>query len=253
MPKQAEEEEEEKKGQEVDVEEPGEAPSEAQLEEQKQERDPDEAVIADQAIHSYVGQVLDQVRPMMEDATDTFANYLLSQNESKMFDNGAFIDQAGQTFIQQMTAVFGGGGNPIIESIMPYFTGAIDSAMQSNDSADRFANHLGTACRDASWFLRDNIESVLANQWDEIRDLAFEGSTEFIPLLHQFGLPMTSFSAADISNPLTATAESYAQTIPQEKEEAAAKEGAVDEEKKELAEEEQEQVLESEEDKKLAG
>jgi len=251
MPKQAEEEEE-KKTQEADVDEPGDAPSEAQLEEQQKERDPDEAVIADQAIHAYVSQVLDQVRPLMEDATDSFANYLQSANDNKVFDNGAFIDQAGQTFTQQMTAVFGGGGNPIIESIMPYFTGAIDSAMQSGDSADRFATHLGTACRDASWFLRDNIESVLANQWDQLRDLAYEGSTEFIPLLHQFGLPTTSFNAADISNPLIATADSYQQTIPQEKEEAAAKEGAVDEEKKELAEEEKDQVLESEEDKKLA-
>ena len=38
--------------------------------------------------------------------------------------------------------------------------------------------------RDCSWYLRDNLESVLSNQWDELRDLAYEGSTDFIPALH---------------------------------------------------------------------
>jgi hypothetical protein len=92
---------------------------------------------------------------------------------------------------------------------------------------------------------------VLAGQWDQLRDLAYEGSTEFIPVIHHFGLPTADFKPAEMSSQLTSVAQAYAAAVPkkQEKaeEEAPKDETAEAEEKEQEAESAQEEFQQEKE------
>jgi hypothetical protein len=88
-----------------------------------------------------------------------------------------------------------------------------------------FFNELAYAARDACWYVRDNLQSMLANEWDSLRDLAYEGSREFVPLLHQLGLPAIDAETQALTQALIAEGERYRLSIPQKTEEATQKAG----------------------------
>ena len=113
---------------------------------------------------------------------------------------------------------FGGASSPLGQALLPILSGPVDAAERQEKQASYFVNEMQRAMRDATWYLRDNLQSILANSWDQLRDLAYEGSTEFIPVLHQLGLPALNFDAAGFTHKLTATADAYRQTVPQQKE-----------------------------------
>lgn len=243
MPNEREEDEEQKPLQQ-DVEE-GE-PSEPVAEE-KQERDPDEAVFAEQAIHSYAEEVLSSVEPVLEGALTSFSSWVLSQPNTDLFRDPAFLDAATSTFLDQVSLVFGSRETPIGSHLMGFIASSAAQSQASATSADELASMLGTSCRDACWYLRDNLQGVLSNQWDQLRDLAYEGSTDFIPVLHELGLPMIDADPNAITSPMVAVAEEYRATIPEKQEEVAEAEGqSVDEELKAEAEEQKEAALEEE-------
>jgi hypothetical protein len=212
----------EKKEQQQEIaeeeEEKPEAPPEAILE-QQQQRDPDEMVFAEQAIHSYATQVLAQFRETMEGGLATFEAWMLSQNAGKDFNDRAFMEDIGQVYLDMMMGMMGGKDSPIAQSFYAECENQVDVAARQQVDASLFVNDLSRATRDFTWYLRDNLQTVLSNQWDEIRDLAYEGSTDFIPLLHAYGMPQGTLSPSEINGPLLEEGARWQEAIPKQKEE----------------------------------
>jgi hypothetical protein len=218
-------------------------PPEAVLEEEQ--RDPDEAVLAEQAIHHYANDVLDQFRQSIETALSGFIAWVESQNDPKVFDNGGFNAQIGDAFLEQMMAACGGQETPIGAAMYAQLEGLVDEAVREEAETSYFVEALSRGARDFTWYLRDNLQSVLTNQWDQLRDLAYEGSTDFIGALHAFGMPKPDWSPADLQSTMVAVAEHLRDGKPKTPEEAVEKDP-------EQEEHEQQQLLADEEDKKQA-
>jgi hypothetical protein len=196
----------------------GQPPSETFLAEQQ--RDPDEAVFAEQAIHHYVNWVLDPFREQVISTIEGFAGWVASQNDSQLFDNGAFLESTGQTFLHQMNELLGGPKSPIAAYVASDLSGVVDMAVRDEIQASVFINELARGARDACWTIRDNLQSILSNEWDQIRDLAYEGSHEFVPLLHKLGLPPVEPNTEKLTHKLQHGAEEFRRSIPQKKEQA---------------------------------
>jgi hypothetical protein len=211
----------------------------------EQQRDPDEAVFAEQAIHHYAQQVLDQFRNSVETAMSAFTAWVESQNDKQLFNNPGFNAQIGDVFLQQMMSACGGQDTPIGASMYADLEGLVDWAAREEEETSFFVDSLSRSARDYTWFLRDNLQAVLTNQWDQLRDLAYEGSTDFIPALHAFGMPKAEWSPADMSGTMIAIAEKVRDGAPKTQEEAVEKDPKQEEQ-------EQQQVLAEEADKKQA-
>lgn len=238
---------------EEDEKKPGEGedapPSETQL---QQERDPDEAVIAEQAIVHYANWVLEEIQDSVVDSIDAFGNWVQSQADPQSFDNRALFSELGRTFLHQMGKLFGGGHTPIYEHLFSQLDGAVDQAWSQEADAPLFIHELARAARDAMWYLRDNFQAILSNHWDQLRDLAYEGSTEFIPVLHHLGLPTIDFDAQHLTHALTRDGEAFRLTIPAAKEEATRDADVAPDAESEARAEEQKQLFDDEESEKQA-
>jgi hypothetical protein len=217
-------------------------PPEAILESPKQ-RDPDEAVFAEQAIHHYAAEALDKFRQNVESALSSFSAWVESQNAPETFDNAGFNTQIGDVFLQQMMSACGGKDTPIGCAMFESLDSLIDEAVREEEETSFFVEALSRGARDFTWHLRDNLQGVLTNEWDQLRDLAYEGSTDFIAALHAFGMPQQDWSPTDMNSTMIAIAEKLREGTPKTQEEAVEKDPKQEEE-------EQQQLLAQEEDKK---
>ena len=195
---------------------------------QTQERDPDEAAFAEQAIHEYATWVLNSFRENVETALDTFSAWVQSQADIQQLDNAAHFEQIGQAFMDHMAQLTGGLDKPIGMEIASQMQGSIDMAVRQEKESTYFINELSRSARDISWFLRDNLQGVLSGQWDQLLDLAYEGSTDFIPVLHQFGLPVADWTPADLTQKLQDTSQTYLASVPKKQEDAEKEAGEKD-------------------------
>ena len=215
-------------------------PPESILETEKQ-RDPDEAVLAEQAIHHYAADVLEQFRQSVETALSAFTSWVESQNDPKVFDNGGFNTQIGNVFLEQMMSACGGKETPIGASMYDSLEGLIDEAVREEPETSYFVEALSRGARDFTWYLRDNLQGILTNEWDQLRDLAYEGSTDFIAALHAFGMPQAEWSPTAMQGTMVAIAEQLRDSTPKTQEEAVNKDPEQDkqEEQQLLADEEE--------------
>jgi len=216
-------------------------PSATILETEKQ-RDPDEAVFAEQAIHEYANQVLDQFERSLATALDGVRAWVAGLADEQAVDGGAIDAELGEAFLQEMLQACGGKDSPIGAALFSELDGQIDQLLRSEEDASRFVDALQSEAVDFIHYLRDNLQSVLSHEWDQLRDLAYEGSTDFIPLLHALGMPELDWSPETMKAGLIAVAEKKEQAKPKTAEEA--KEQDAEEEEKE-----QDQALLEEEEK----
>ncbi len=219
-------------------------PPETLLEQPKQ-RDPDEAAMAEQAIHEYAEEVLNQFRDQVETALADFAAWATGQKDSAELDNPGFFEHIGHAFLKQMTAACGGKDTPIGAFIHQQLDGVIDQAVRDEEELGMFVSQLSSGARDFTWALRDNLQSVLSGQWDQLRDLAYEGSTDFIAALHAFGMPKADWSPSDMQSTMVTIAEKLRDSTPKTPEEAVEKDPEQDKQ-------EEQQLLANEEEKKQA-
>jgi hypothetical protein len=220
---------------------------------EKDQRDPDEAVFAEQAIHHYANDVLDMFREQAEMAMSQVDAFLQMQSEKDAFNERFFLETLGDNFLDMAMGLFGGKDSPIATAIFPMLDGMVDMSARGCD-AQAFVNDMSRELRDASWYLRDNLQAVLSNQWDELRDLAYEGSTDFIPALHAYGLPQIDFDAKELSTPMIDQAQLTLDAIPKMKEETLDQSAlaAVEDEEKKLEAEPEIQNMALDEEKKEA-
>jgi hypothetical protein len=220
----------------------------------EQQRDPEEAAFAEQAIHEYASWVLDTFRENVQTALDSFLAWTQSQTDPKQLDNAAHFDQIGQAFMQYMGKLTGGLDKPIGKEIGAQIGGMMDQAVRDEKESTYFIGELSRAARDVSWFLRDNLQGCLSGQWDQLLDLAYEGSTDFIPVLHQFGMPIADWNPQELQGKLQEVSTQYLSQLPKKQEEAE-KEGGEQGEKKEGQEEaaqDSKKEFEEEEEQKAA-
>jgi hypothetical protein len=244
--------EKEKEGVELEQEDEDNKPTETILE-KKEERDPDEAVFAEQAIHHYANDVLDLFREQIDSAMSTLESFLMSQSDQSVFNDRQFLEGMGEKFMHHIMSAFGGKHTPIAQAVFPMIDGMVDESARDCNALE-FVHDLSTVLRDASWFLRDNLESVLSNQWDHLRDLAYEGSTDFIPALHAYGLPQMDFDAKTVTQPMEHYAAEFQALQPKKKEEQVEKDQVAqfEEEEKKLEQDPEAQNLALEEEEKEA-
>lgn len=221
-------------------------PPETILETEKQ-RDPDEAAFAEQAIHEYAEEVLANFGDGVQAALDAVSAWIESQEAAEIFDNPGVSSQIGDAFLQQMLTACGGKDTPIGAALFEQLDGLIDQHVRDDHEISFFLVDMGRAGRDFAWYLRDNLQSVLSNEWDQLRDLAYEGSTDFIPALHAFGMPQADWNPADLQQALVAIAEKVKQGAPKTQEEA------VEKDPKEEEQEQQHVLLEEEEKQQQTG
>jgi len=124
------------------LEEEEESPPPETILETKEQRDPDEAVFAEQAIHHYAQQVLDQFRDSLENALSTFVSWVESQNDPTIFDNIGFNQQVGQAFLQQMMSACGGMETPIGAAMFAELDSKIDEAVRQEPETSYFVQQL---------------------------------------------------------------------------------------------------------------
>lgn len=194
----------------------GTPPSETLLE--TEQRDPDEAVLAEQAIHSYSAEALDQFRQQVETALGNVTAWVDSQGGK--LDAGAIGPQLGDAFLKQMVSAGGGMQAPIGAAMHDQLDSEIDSLVRDEQEAGRIVDGMATAARDFTWYLRDNLQSVLSHEWDQLRDLAYEGSTDFIAALHACGMPKMDFDGAGLESGLIAVGETKLGQQPKTEDEA---------------------------------
>lgn len=217
-----------------------ESPSETMLAEQ---RDPDEAVIAEEAIHSYANEVLEQFRQQVETAMSNVTAWC--DGHAADLAAGSVGAQLGEAFLSELVSACGGMDSPIGAALHEQLDSEVDTIVRDEEEAGRVAESLSMAARDFDWYLRDNLQSVLAHQWDQLRDLAYEGSTDFIAALHAFGLPALDFSAAGLESGLIAVGETVLAQQPKTEDEAIERDP-------EQEKAEQQQALAEADDKKQA-
>lgn len=204
--------EDEKKTQDSDAAPPSETILEA-----AEQRDPDEAVLAEDAIHSYANEALEQFRQQVELAMGNVTAWVQGQSS---LDTGTVGPQLGEAFLSQMVSACGGADAPIGAAIYEQLEGEVDQLVRDEPDAGRLVEGLTMAARDFDWYLRDNLQSVLSHQWDQLRDLAYEGSTDFVAALHAFGLPRLDFSGVGLQSGLVAVGETVLSQQPKTQDEA---------------------------------
>lgn len=211
----------------------------------EEQRDPEEATFAEQAIHHYANDVLDRFRENVENGLASFAAWADSRTDKEAIDNEGFNTQIGDVFLQQMLSACGGMETPIGAAMFEQLDSYIDMSARQEKETSFFVNELSRGARDFTWYLRDNLQSVLGNEWDQLRDLAYEGSQDFIPAIHAFGLPTADWSATDMSSSMIAIGDKVVADKPQTQEEAVEKDP-------EQEKQEEKQVLLEQEEKKQA-
>ena len=182
--------------------------------------DPTAAAFAEQTIHEYATWVLDPLRETLADAFESFSDWTLSQADHASFNQGGFLDQIGRVYLDQMMALFGGSSSPVGRSLFSMLDGAVDQTVRQEVEVGPALVELSRAARDACSYLRDNFPAILSHQWDELCDLAYQGSTDFIPVVHQLGLPSAEVNGTEITNRSIAQAEAYRSSRPRAQEEA---------------------------------
>ncbi len=223
-------------------------PSETMLEKQ---RDPDEAAFAEQAIQSYAQWVLDIFRANADAAFDNFSAWVMGQDPA-VFNNAAHFETIAQASLKFVGHLCGHAHSPVGQVLAGQVAGIVDQAVRQESEAPQFIEELRRATRDASWYLRDNLQAVLAGHWDKLRDLAYEGSTDFIPVIHHLGLPAADWSSEEMTHKLKHSSEAYAKTVPKQQEEAVAQQDGGPKEEQAQAGEESKEMFQEEAKEQVA-
>src|SRR5207253_4588935 len=74
---------------------------------EKEQRDPDEAVFAEQAIRHYASDVIDMFRDQVESAMSELQSFLSAKTEKDDLNNGYFLETLGSAFLEKSMDLFG--------------------------------------------------------------------------------------------------------------------------------------------------
>src|SRR5256885_1344971 len=105
-------------------------PSETVLDSVQQERDPDEAVFAEDAIHTYAESALDSFRQTTEMSLDAVTAWIEGQASTETLDNSGVTARLGSSYLELMLSAFGGKDTPIGAKFFEQVDGVVDQAVR---------------------------------------------------------------------------------------------------------------------------
>ncbi len=237
----------------VDEKKPGEdgQPPVAETILASEQRDPNEAAVAEQALRHFIRDRLEAWHQQVDTALDTLEAWIMQQpqDQQSIFSERAYFDSLGDHFMGQLFNIAGGKGTPIMDAIAAETDQTVAFAEHSVFNVSIFINEMRRGVRDACWYMRDACQAVLSNQWADLLDLATGGSMEFVSALFKMGLPSESFKPEHMSDKLTSHSEAYRRSVAPKQEiaEEKANEKGVDEEKATQAEEDAKDMQEEQE------
>ena len=202
-------------------------------------KEPDQTVVAEDAIRHFAAERLSDFYAQIEGAIDSLESWITTQGEDakSVFAERGFFDTIGDRYISQLLGVAGGRGTPIMDALATETDNTVSWAQHAESDMGQFLNYMRRGARDACWYVRDALPSILSNQWPQLLDLAYEGTTDFIPALHAMGMPGLSFKPTEFSDSLIAHADAYRKTIQPKKEQAIDQQVASDDKKQEIEDE----------------
>jgi hypothetical protein len=211
-------------------------------------KDPDQAVIAEQAIRGFTADRLAEWYAGMESAIDNFEAWLHSQDQESKghFAQRGFFDSLGDRYRYELTEIAGGKGTPIMDAIAAETDNTVSWAEHTESDLFQFVNYMRRGLRDACWFVRDCLPTIVSNQWPQLLDLAYGGSLEFVPALLHLGLPSINYKPQQFTDKLVQHATSFRRAFEPAKEQVAENTKADDGKKSEV-EQEEKQVLQDDE------
>jgi hypothetical protein len=219
-------------------------PSETVLDSAPKQRDPNVAVEAEDSIHTYAVSALDNFREASEKALDGVIGWIESQSSAEDFNNHGVNAKLGSSYLDLLLSACGGRDTPIGAKLYEEVDSQIDWAVRNEVESTTVVDFLSRTTRDFTWYIRDNLKFVLSHQWDQLRDLAYEGSTDFVALLHGLGMPQFSWTGESLQSGMIAVGENVLANKPKTAQEA------IDKDPKQQ-EQEQQQLLVQEEEKAL--
>ena len=135
-----------------------------------------------------------------------------------------------------MMSACGGKDTPIGAAMFDQLDGLVDEAVRQEDADLVLRRGAVDAARATSpGTCATTCRAILSNEWDQLRDLAYEGSTDFIPALHAFGMPQAEWSPADMQSTMMAIAEQLRESTPKTQEEAVEKDPKQEEQRRAAA------------------
>ncbi len=177
----------------------------------EQQRDPEEAAVAELAIRRFVRERLSDFYEQVEASLNSLENWVASQpaDAQEVLAERGFFDSVGDRFLVELYGIAGGKGAPVMDTLVCEVDGAVSFAQASSFHPSIFIEGLRRGVRDACWFVRDACMSILSHQWAELLDMATAGSIDFVPALYALGLPSSAFQSADFAASLIGHAEAY--------------------------------------------
>lgn len=198
-----------------------------------EQREPDEAMNAEDAIHAYANRALADFRQAMDGALDQVLAWV--QGARSSLDLDALAPQLGDAFMHEILNAYGGMDAPIGAAAFNELDGNVDEIVREEHDAGSFVEALRRAVRNFDWYLQDNLQSVLSHHWDQLRDLAYEGETQFVAPLHALGLPRPDWSADGLRDGLIAVGETVREQQPKSADEAIERDAEAEQEERERA------------------
>lgn len=162
-------------------------------------RDPDEAVIAEEAIHHYTEYTTNQFQKAMRGELRRFRHWVASHPNPAEFNNPAFFQQAGSAFLQALVGQLGGASSPVMDALLPQLQQIEQSAATMEDMPD-FLRTLEQSLNLTSDTLNNSLPTVLAPYWRELTEKGYEGELNFVPLLHSLGVPHSTIGHQRIAS-----------------------------------------------------
>ena len=86
----------------------------------------------------------------------------------------SFLDGLGDSFMENAMSIFGSAHSPIAQAVYPMLDEACTESARECQAQTFVQRSVERAAR-RRLVHADNLQSVLSNQWDELRDLAYEG------------------------------------------------------------------------------
>lgn len=178
------------------------------LEEQRAGEDPQ----SQDTIRYFVRDHLVRFHQQMEAALDLFEAYVRTQTEDvrAAFEQRGFFDFIGQRFEEELLHLGGGSDRPLASTLVREVHNAVAFAEHSCFDLGTFVNNaFRRGVRDACWYIRDAVPSILDAHWSNLLKLAAGGGNQFIPALYSLGFPRHGFDPNTFAETLRLHAEGY--------------------------------------------
>jgi hypothetical protein len=185
------------------------------------QKDPEAQGNAENSVHGYVRERLENFIQEMDTAFDAVEAWVISQSDDRKagLNQGGYFDFLGGQIEAQLFALSGGPA-PLMTALVGELHNANDFAARTTPDISLYlAGGPRSGLKYGAWFVRDAVEGLLGDKWRDVLSLATNESSQFIPALHQLGIPKFDFDPLQMAAALQASSEQYLATTASQQDE----------------------------------